>query len=507
LHSFFFIQIGGADSGGGATVIDRQENVEPLNGAGSVITASLVDAVGSLPRYSRKFRDRVITRPSAAIAVLFVVVGAVASWARLPTVAQNTLWAEDIRDFLGDAVKYGPLPSLVRPYAGYLHTVPRIIAGLTAQFVPVSGWANAMAFGACIVTGIVGGLVFISSGTTIRWMPARILVASITFLVPLAPHEVLGNTANLHWYFLWLAPWLLLYRPSSRAVAWIMAIAALFAALTEIQMVLFIPLMLWQRSDRRRLPIRALYLVGASLQIVTTLFAPRNSSTAHLVDPLSLGYGYLINCVMTIASPDPAVLGPMLLAFGPTVGILMLVPFAALALYVVLRGSKMQRILAATLFVGSFALYAIAVEISPGTFYEYASMSKLQLAVPWIARYGVVPSAFLLALVPLALVVWRHHRLGALARSHSLPQPGAVPIAARLRLDRACLAVLCAVLLIMAASFVPASTRRADGPVWQPQVAQQEASCQNQSSSAQIVLHGAPLSRWNIYLTCAQLGR
>ena len=35
-------------------------------------------------------------------------------------------------------------------------------------------------------------------------------------LLPLLPNEVLGNEANLHWIFLWLAPWLLLANPRTR---------------------------------------------------------------------------------------------------------------------------------------------------------------------------------------------------------------------------------------------------------------------------------------------------
>jgi hypothetical protein len=440
------------------------------------------------------------------IAGLLVVLGTLISWERLPAGTRDTLWAEDVRNFLSDAVKYGPLPALTHSYAGYLHTVPRVIAGLTMQLVPVSGWAVSMTLGACLVTGIVAGLVYVTSGTIIAWMPARIALAAITFLVPLAPREVLGNTANLHWYFLWLAPWLLLYRPATRAASWIVAVAALFAALTEIQMALFIPLMLWQHRDRRRVPIRALFLLGIALQVVATLIAPRGSSGASPIGPLSLGYGYLINCVMTILSPNPAVLGPLLVQFGPVVGLVLLLPFVGLLVYALRRGSSVQRILAAVLAAGSVALYVIAVEISPGTFYDYAAESSAGLAVPWLARYGVVPSMFLLALAPLAVTVWwrrRNDAVGHAADGAGEAQP--VTLLRRLGRNRSRLVVLVALLAVMLVGFSPASTRRSNGPQWQPQVARQQAWCVGRSPLTRVTLAGAPSSGWKLAVTCAEL--
>jgi hypothetical protein len=459
----------------------------------------------------RRAATVLFNRPSAWIVLAIVPVGALFSWSRLPTPARDTLWAEDIRNFLGDAVRYGPVPALFRSYAGYLHTVPRTIAGLTVEFVPVSAWANSMAFGACLVTGIVGGLVFIATGTTVRWMPARLFIASVTFLVPLAPREVLGNTANLHWYFLWLAPWLLLYRPGSKAAAWVMAAAALFATLTEIQMALFLPLMLWQRRDRLRVPIRAFYLLGTALQLIATLVAPRGIPSTQPVGLASVAYGYLINCLMTILSPNPAVLGPILISSGPLVGIGMFLLVLAVVAYIVLRGTNLHRVLALTLLFSSLALYAIAVAISPRTFYDYVTMSKVQLASPWLDRYGVVPSMFLLCLIPLACVVWRDRHPRAIVTIGRPAITGAAPARRQaVAVFRGTLApaiALVVVVAVMLMSFTPAYTRRSHGPEWQSQVARQQALCAQEAAASPVELHGAPSAGWELSLTCAQLGK
>jgi hypothetical protein len=442
---------------------------------------------------------------TGAVAVTILIVGSLGAWLRLPAAARDTLWAEDARDFLGDAVTDGPVAALFKPYAGYLHTVPRLIAGLTEQFAPIDAWAMVMAGASCVVVGGVAALVFICSRDTVPWVPARVILAGITVLVPLAPHEVLGNTANLHWYFLWLTPWILLYRPRSSVGAWLLGCAVLLAALTEIQMILFLPLLVWNWRDRRRLPVRALYLLGVAIQLVTTLMVPRGPSHGTPVGLLSLADGYLINAVMTIWFPDATDIGRLLDSFGPLIGVALLLPFLAAAAWGWWRGTAVTRLCIITLLVGSVLLYAIAVEVSPGTFYNYASPPLLERADPWLARYGVVPSMFLLALVPLAVSTTnrrrQHQSDAALPVSSSA---AAIVPHTRPQLITSGV-VLCAVLAVMLVQFTPSSTRRDGGPLWQPQVAAARAACASEPPTHVVALDGAPASDWKVRLSCSRL--
>ncbi|MEO8906491.1 MAG: hypothetical protein ABI310_00310, partial [Microbacteriaceae bacterium] len=301
-------------------------------------------------------------RPTV-VALAILVFGSGIEWLRLSPADHDTLWAEDARNFLANALTHG-LAALATPYAGYLHTVPRLIAGVTVQTVPVAGWANAMAFGACLVAAGVASLIFICARDVVPSTVLRLGLVAITLLAPLAPREVLGNAANLHWYFLWLAPWLLLYRPRSRSGAWLLGIAALVATMTEIQMAAFIPLMLWRWRDRRMLPMRILYLVGIAMQLCATLSDPRGSSAAHPVPIASVAYGYLINGVMTAWSADPHVIAWMLGVAGPIAGIVLLLPFAAAAAIGLVRGSALQRLMIGVCGIGSVFFYAIAVEVT-----------------------------------------------------------------------------------------------------------------------------------------------
>ncbi|GAA3893947.1 hypothetical protein GCM10022381_39490 [Leifsonia kafniensis] len=458
-------------------------------------------------------------RWSGFTAVTILIVGSLASWLRLSVAARDTLWAEDARDFLGDAVRDGPIAALFTPYAGYLHTVPRIIAGVTEQVAPVDAWAMAMAGASCVVVGGVAALVFICARDSVPWGPARVILASITVLIPHAPHEVLGNTANLHWYFLWLMPWLLLYRPRSRVGAWLLGCVTLLAALTEIQMVLFLPLLLWKWRDRRRLPVRILYLVGIGIQIATTLIAPRGASQGAPIGFVSLVDGYLINAVMTVWFSSAPAIGHLLTTFGSLSGVVLLLPFFAAAAWGWWRGSPVQRVTILTLLLGSAVLYATAVEVSPGTFYDYASLPLSDRADPWLARYGVVPSMFLLALVPLAVgASRRRHRSGVAFRAvpgaavgstptpatAQTPTPTPTPTRRRRRVIVSSV-VLLALLVLMLVQFSPRSTRRDDGPLWQPQVVAARTVCASEPPTHVVALAGAPASEWKVDLPCSRL--
>lgn len=430
---------------------------------------------------------------SGVAAVAILIAGSLAAWLRLPAATHDTLWAEDARDFLGDAVRDGPIQALFKPYAGYLHTVPRIIAGLTEYFAPVNAWAMVMAGASCLVVGCVAALIFFCARDSVPWLPARVALASITVLVPLAPHEVLGNTANLHWYFLWLTPWALLHRPRSRLGAWLLGFVLILATLTEIQMVLFLPLVLWKWRDPVRLPVRGLYLLGLATQIVTTLISPRGPSQGSPVGLASLVDGYLINSVMTLWISTAPAIGRMLAGFGSLAGVALLLPFLAAAAWGWWRGTAVQRMTIATLLVGSVVLYATAVEVSPGTFYDYASLALLDRADPWLARYGVVPSMFLLALVPVAVAAGRHRR------RNDTPTT-------RRRLRRTVSwAVLVTLLALMLVQFSPSSTRRDHGPLWQPQVAAARETCRTERPTHVIALAGAPASEWKVDLPCSRL--
>lgn len=438
--------------------------------------------------FASRVRGRLAQHPTL---ILFASAGlaGLAAWLRIPGVARDTLWAEDGRNFLQGAVDFGPLNSLFIPYAGYLHTVPRLIAGAVVQLLPVSEWARGMTAGSCAVAGVVAVTVFVASRGIVPWMPGRIAIASLTVLAPLAPREVLGNAANLHSLLLWALFWIALCRPRTRASVVGLSLVALCGALTEVQSLFLVPLLLFRIRDRGRWPTRAMLLLGAMAQLGVTLTFPRGASGHGADDPLSIAYGYVINAVMPWALPQPAI-GPVLAAAGPDVGIILLFPVAAAALLVLRRGTRNQRTAVVALAVESVVIFGASVVANPNSFYDYADMTPQQLADAWLTRYGVVPSMMLAAilLIGLSFAVKNRNR-SDLMRS----KPRMATAVA--------LATVSGLLLVSAvAQFTPDYTRRSAGPEWQPQIAAAAQRCATLPEGSRIQLNET--LGWHVRVPC-----
>ncbi|WP_426515179.1 hypothetical protein ACPPVQ_11210 [Diaminobutyricibacter sp. McL0618] len=459
------------------------------------MTAPPVDRLRSAPGRLRELRDVIVERSTASaglIAIaLFAVAAAIAAWLRIPAVARNTLWAEDGRNFIQDAVNHGPLASLAIPYAGYLHTIPRLITAFTVSFVPVSQWADAVTAGSCLVAGILAAVVFVCTRDVVPWLPGRLLIAGLTVLAPLAPREVLGNAANVHSLVLWTVFWMLLYTPRTRAGSIALGVVALLGAATEIQCLVLLPLALIHWRNRRRWPMLAGLGAGLAMQLFVTLFWPRGQSGNPPVEALSIAYGYLINAVMPLVTPQNSI-GPVLVRTGPLVGVAVFAVVAGALAYVMVRGLRAQRITAAGLVVGSIAFYTLDVVSNPNSFYDYARFDRDELAQVWLVRYGVVPSMMLAAVVVLAISVAVSRRRAGdrdpLLGNHSVLAGGAA------------LAVVAALLLVQ---FVPHDTRRSAGPQWSPQVTTAAQACER--LPATYVFHLSETIGWHVWLTCRVL--
>jgi hypothetical protein len=113
------------------------------------------------------------------------------------------LWADD-GFFFDDAICYG-WQSLVIPYNGYIHFLPRIITNLAIQLSEVFGQGIAWApliMNFCTVALSSFCAVGICS-SKFHWMGNiyfRLVLISFILLFPNA-QEIWGNVTNLHWWF------------------------------------------------------------------------------------------------------------------------------------------------------------------------------------------------------------------------------------------------------------------------------------------------------------------
>jgi hypothetical protein len=404
------------------------------------------------------------------------------SWFRMPPSVRGTIWAEDGRNFLGDALLSPPLTTIFRPYDGYLHLVPRLAGEAVAAVVPPLSYPQAMAAISCLVAGAVASLVFVLARPIVPSVVARIGLGLVTALVPALPIEVLGNMANVHWYFLWLAPWLLLYRPRTRRSGWLCGLVALTAALTEAQMIYFVPLVAWRWRDRAYWPVRAGLLLGLAAQVVAYLIAPRSERSGAVADPDDILAGFLVNAVMTVWVGSIEAIADVVARVGWAATLLPVAIIVSCSLVLVLRGRPMQRAAAVTLLAGGLLGWVVPVVLNRRRDFDYSRPEELISTVA-VVRYAVVPSMFLLAIVILGLAV----------------------LAAKGWPQRVLALVVVGWVVFIAVANFDVFSRRENGPLWSAEVDAGRELCLTSESRSVVYLAVAPHGWGTLPMPCALL--
>lgn len=136
--------------------------------------------------------------PEVALATVVLL------YARMPErILHGFLWAEDVRVFLKQAYELGA-KSIVTPYAGYLHLLPRVIAYVFSLAFPITAAPRVFALACMFVT--VGSAVWLFRiASRALPTPAATVIALSPVLVP-STGEVWLSITNLQWI---LAPLLL----------------------------------------------------------------------------------------------------------------------------------------------------------------------------------------------------------------------------------------------------------------------------------------------------------
>ncbi len=186
--------------------------------------------------------SRTAARRSAIllIEVVLLAVGALAMLARLGgRPAWDSVYAEDPGIYLPQALAH-PW-HLFQAYAGYLQLVPRVIAQVAA-LVPIRHAAAVFAAGGALVASGCGLFTYHASAGQVssRWL--RSLLGLSVVLLPVAQLEIADNGVNAIWYLLVALFWAALWRPRTRAGAWVAAVVALAAAASTSVAFVFVPL-------------------------------------------------------------------------------------------------------------------------------------------------------------------------------------------------------------------------------------------------------------------------
>lgn len=413
-----------------------------------------------------------------AILLSIILGGAAITLLRVPFAHIDTIWAEDGQIFLQQHYEGSAWSVLFRGYAGYQHFIPRVVTALLVTVLPIDAMGVAIFIACALLTGLVAAAVFWLSRDLLPWTPARLGLAAVTLLLPLSSFEVVGNLADFHTYCLWLTPWLLLYRPRTRASAIAWGVVAFACAMTEIQSLLFAPLLLLllRRDHRRNWPIAVGYAAGVFGQLLTTVLLPRDSHAAW-PGVSSLVRGYLYNTVLPMINPHPTWEADLLLASGALVPALALIPFLLAITVVLVWGTGAQRLLVAVLVLASVAAYSAGAIVDGGEYFRYSEHTNSEGFEGILnVRYGVASGLFLAATVPLAAAV--AVRVG---RARALRWPTVVASIA---------------LIALALQFTVASTQaasvRGSGVAWSSNVAAARAECASLSPDSIVEIANAP---------------
>ncbi len=301
-----------------------------------------------------------------------------------------------------------PLQTILRPYAGYLNLVPRLVA-LLSRLVPVADAPLVTNSAALLITGAV--CAYIAGGRLSGAIPSASLRWTIAGLVVLLPnsHETLGSIAYTQWYLgMYLLTAAFATSPRTRAVEAVDLLALGAASLTGPWGVLFTPLYAWQarpslairRADhaRDRAPKR-LSWDWVRIRAALAVCLPSLAQLAYIVATPAPSMG---NGVATLAG-TMGVIGnrfvdaPFLGAIWTSLLLQAGLPFALLAgLTVGIGGLVIVAFSALTVRARVVALYVVGVTVTATVIRERAMLGGF--LDPGVAeRYVVVPGLVLAA--------------------------------------------------------------------------------------------------------------
>ncbi|MFT4306918.1 MAG: hypothetical protein QM604_08510 [Microbacterium sp.] len=418
---------------------------------------------------------------SFLVPTLIAIVATALAWGRLGEVSRQTMWAEDAALFSQRAVDPDRLSyGVFTAYAGYTQFAPQLLAVAIWQLVPIDHIATAVTLAACACAGAIAAGVYVLTAGWSLHRSGRVLLALVTVLSPGLAFEALGNLANLHWFFLWLSPFLFLFRPRRWPSALVLAAVGFVAVTTEIQAVLFAPLLLRGIRDRRRWPLVAAVFAGACLQAAAFL-NDQGTRGGGAPSWRSVVFGYFLQVPLVALTGSGEAASGIVGYSGWSFALLAVVPFLICGVWFGWR-SRPRAVLVSLFLGASVVLWCTGLAVNYFPVYAYADMTKAELqSGVGLLRYATVPIMFLFAAAVLAAARVRR------------PRPTAPAVA-----------VLVLLVGLLAVSYdVPGHAPREAGPTWSSTLSEARALCAGDpDGSTQL---GAAPAGWSVTVPCDRI--
>lgn len=467
-----------------SVVADAPPGLRSASGpSGANRSSRLRDAAASLfPPAAR----RGTTRRGLLLGMVAVVVGTAISLLRTTgTGPLQSIWEEDARAILSDALNLSGGRAIMRPLAGYYVIGPRLLGELATWF-PL-GWAAAvLSVSAAVITACFALQVYLASGAHLENTLARLLVSAPLLFAPVAENflsEIYNRPVCLHFFAMYALFWLLLWTPESRwGKAGLLATAA-FTAFSTILIVGYLPLAVarvYLRRDRLSAWILALIAAGSALQLSSFMEGVTGrATTGPRLDPL-----WALGTYIFWAVPN-SVLG-----FRATV------PLSSL------HSQFVQTIR------DNYAIIALS----------WLALLAF-VAAAWVgARRGWVRPQWRLAALAGGHSVWLGVMMvmanGAIAQRYLPPVElllfSAVVVllipAVGVNRGRLLAALAVCIVVVSAFNYRWSDTYRAKAPVWTQQLVEARRTCQSNPAVSHVAVRGGPQPFWSIvYVPCHEL--
>lgn len=165
--------------------------------------------------------------------------------------------AEDGRVFFADAYNHSWVASILLPYAGYFHVLPRLLAELLSLF-PLAWQPEAFAWSGMVTTSLLLSLFYLPHFRPL--VPGDMARGAGCLLLPLLPNaENLGTVFGLHWYLSFaLALAVIMKFPKSTAGQAALVTGSILAIWSAPATLVLFPFFLW-RAVRSRQPGEAIW--------------------------------------------------------------------------------------------------------------------------------------------------------------------------------------------------------------------------------------------------------
>jgi len=391
--------------------------------------------------------------------------------------AWRSVWAEDGSVFLTDAHR-DFAGTFLAQNGGYVHVVPRMIAGVTA-LLPVDHAATAIAVGGSAVVALAAAFVYLASRSVLRSQWARLGLAGAVLFLPVAGSELYANALNLHFYLLFACFWALFWQSETWGALGSRSAVALAATLSDPLAALFLPLAVVApvaRRSLRALAVSCSFFAGLVTQAILMRGgeSPERNWVFRLSDlpdifSLRVAGGLLVG---------DRYLDDLWLALGRAFSYTALLVVSVVIVYLLLRGTRATAAFA-LISLGYAGLFFGVHLVGRGTGGMDPELGTFHLNG---ARYVLLPFLFVLAAL-LALI----------------DTAGASRVRARWMRGVAWLWLVA----LLLANYPIGPNQRSSGPRWSEELTEAHRMCaKSEARIARILVAPAPPQVWFARIPC-----